>query len=223
MRSPTRGCAVRHAPRAHQRGVHAVRAGLQPAGHRGPHRARCRLPGPGANIGLPRLGACVPGRVGIPHTLAGLKVDDKKFDLMSRMAPKDPTAGGNPLAIDEAPCRRLYERALAARVSGPPPADGARESLGHAIRRVRSPRLGRCHSAALRKPAEADRGLRPAGLRSYHLAEHHATPWGLAPSPSVFLAAVAQRTRRLRFGPLVYTLRCTTRCASPRRSACSTR
>jgi hypothetical protein len=44
------------------------------------------------------------------------------------------------------------------------------------------------------------------GLRTYHLAEHHATPLGLAPSPSVFLAAVAQRTQRLRFGPLVYTL-----------------
>jgi alkanesulfonate monooxygenase SsuD/methylene tetrahydromethanopterin reductase-like flavin-dependent oxidoreductase (luciferase family) len=44
------------------------------------------------------------------------------------------------------------------------------------------------------------------GIRSYHLAEHHATPLGMAPSPSVFLAAVAQRTRRLRFGPLVYTL-----------------
>jgi alkanesulfonate monooxygenase SsuD/methylene tetrahydromethanopterin reductase-like flavin-dependent oxidoreductase (luciferase family) len=28
----------------------------------------------------------------------------------------------------------------------------------------------------------------------------------MAPSPSVFLAAVAQRTKRLRFGPLVYTL-----------------
>jgi alkanesulfonate monooxygenase SsuD/methylene tetrahydromethanopterin reductase-like flavin-dependent oxidoreductase (luciferase family) len=44
------------------------------------------------------------------------------------------------------------------------------------------------------------------GFRTYHLAEHHATPLGMAPSPSVFLAAVAQRTRRLRFGPLVYTL-----------------
>jgi alkanesulfonate monooxygenase SsuD/methylene tetrahydromethanopterin reductase-like flavin-dependent oxidoreductase (luciferase family) len=44
------------------------------------------------------------------------------------------------------------------------------------------------------------------GMRSYHLAEHHATPLGMAPSPSVFLAAVAQRTRRLRFGPLVYAL-----------------
>ncbi len=31
-------------------------------------------------------------------------------------------------------------------------------------------------------------------------------PLGLAPSPSVFLAAVAARTTKLRFGPLVYTL-----------------
>ena len=51
--------------------------------------------------------------------------------------------------------------------------------------------------------AEAyDRGR----FHAYHLAEHHGTPLGLAPSPSVFLAAVAQRTTRLRFGPLVYTL-----------------
>jgi alkanesulfonate monooxygenase SsuD/methylene tetrahydromethanopterin reductase-like flavin-dependent oxidoreductase (luciferase family) len=47
-----------------------------------------------------------------------------------------------------------------------------------------------------------DRG----GFYSYHTAEHHATPLGLASSPSVFLAAVAQRTKTLRFGPLVYTL-----------------
>ena len=45
-----------------------------------------------------------------------------------------------------------------------------------------------------------------AGFYSYHLAEHHSTPLGMAPSPSVFLSAVAQRTRRLRFGPLVYAL-----------------
>jgi len=45
-----------------------------------------------------------------------------------------------------------------------------------------------------------------AGFYSYHTAEHHATPLGLAASPSVFLAAVAQRTQTLRFGPLVYTL-----------------
>ncbi|MFQ5682157.1 MAG: LLM class flavin-dependent oxidoreductase [Candidatus Binatia bacterium] len=45
-----------------------------------------------------------------------------------------------------------------------------------------------------------------AGFYAYHVAEHHSTPLGMAPSPSVFLSAVAQRTRRLRFGPLVYVL-----------------
>jgi len=45
-----------------------------------------------------------------------------------------------------------------------------------------------------------------AGFYAYHLAEHHATPLGMAPSPSVFLAAVAQRTTRLRFGPLVWPM-----------------
>jgi alkanesulfonate monooxygenase SsuD/methylene tetrahydromethanopterin reductase-like flavin-dependent oxidoreductase (luciferase family) len=44
------------------------------------------------------------------------------------------------------------------------------------------------------------------GFHRYHVAEHHATPLGMAPSPSVFLSAVAQRTKRLRFGPLVYLL-----------------
>ena len=45
-----------------------------------------------------------------------------------------------------------------------------------------------------------------AGFDSYHLAEHHATPLGMSPSPGIFLSAVAQRTRRIRFGPLVYIL-----------------
>jgi alkanesulfonate monooxygenase SsuD/methylene tetrahydromethanopterin reductase-like flavin-dependent oxidoreductase (luciferase family) len=45
-----------------------------------------------------------------------------------------------------------------------------------------------------------------AGFYAYHIAEHHGTPLGMASSPSVFLAAVAQRTQKLRFGPLVYTL-----------------
>lgn len=44
------------------------------------------------------------------------------------------------------------------------------------------------------------------GFYGYHIAEHHSTPLGMAPSPSVFLSAVAQRTRRLRFGPLIYIL-----------------
>jgi alkanesulfonate monooxygenase SsuD/methylene tetrahydromethanopterin reductase-like flavin-dependent oxidoreductase (luciferase family) len=42
------------------------------------------------------------------------------------------------------------------------------------------------------------------GFYSYHVAEHHGTPLGLSPSPSVYLSAVAQRTSRLRFGPMVY-------------------
>jgi alkanesulfonate monooxygenase SsuD/methylene tetrahydromethanopterin reductase-like flavin-dependent oxidoreductase (luciferase family) len=44
------------------------------------------------------------------------------------------------------------------------------------------------------------------GFYAYHPAEHHSTPIGVVPSPSVFLAAVAQRTSSLRFGPLVYAL-----------------
>jgi alkanesulfonate monooxygenase SsuD/methylene tetrahydromethanopterin reductase-like flavin-dependent oxidoreductase (luciferase family) len=47
-----------------------------------------------------------------------------------------------------------------------------------------------------------DRG----GFYCYHVAEHHSTPLSVASSPSVYLSAVAQRTRRLRFGPLVYLL-----------------
>src|SRR5881296_3061874 len=49
-------------------------------------------------------------------------------------------------------------------------------------------------------------GYERAGFHCYHLAEHHATPLGMAPSPSVFLAAAAQRTGRIRLGPLVYLL-----------------
>jgi alkanesulfonate monooxygenase SsuD/methylene tetrahydromethanopterin reductase-like flavin-dependent oxidoreductase (luciferase family) len=45
-----------------------------------------------------------------------------------------------------------------------------------------------------------------SGFYAYHVAEHHMTPLGMASSPSVFLAAAAQRTRRLRFGALVYPL-----------------
>lgn len=44
------------------------------------------------------------------------------------------------------------------------------------------------------------------GFYAYHVAEHHFTPLGMAPSPSVFLAAIGQRTTRLRFGTFVYAL-----------------
>src|SRR5215470_9591036 len=62
--------------------------------------------------------------------------------------------------------------------------------------------LGDYYEARLRIVEAYDR----LGFYGYHVAEHHSTPLGMAPSPSVFLAAVAQRTRRLRFGPLVYAL-----------------
>ena len=45
-----------------------------------------------------------------------------------------------------------------------------------------------------------------SGFYAYHVAEHHFTPLGMAPSPSVFLAAIGQRTKRLRFGTFVYAL-----------------
>ncbi len=45
-----------------------------------------------------------------------------------------------------------------------------------------------------------------AGFRGYHLAEHHGTPLGAAPSPGIFLAALAQATARIRIGPLVYLI-----------------
>ena len=44
------------------------------------------------------------------------------------------------------------------------------------------------------------------GFYCYHLTEHHATDLGMASSPSVFLAAVAQRTSTIKLGTLVYLL-----------------
>ena len=45
-----------------------------------------------------------------------------------------------------------------------------------------------------------------SGFLGYHLAEHHFTPLGMAPSPALFLSAAAQRTQHLRLGPLGYLL-----------------
>ncbi len=56
--------------------------------------------------------------LGVPHTLAGLKVDDKKFELMSEMSPKDPTAGGNPVPLDKAASLKLFKAALKGKIGG---------------------------------------------------------------------------------------------------------
>src|ERR1700728_4748400 len=45
-----------------------------------------------------------------------------------------------------------------------------------------------------------------AGIYCLHLAEHHATPLSLVPVPGVFLGALAQATKKMRIGPLVYLL-----------------
>lgn len=44
------------------------------------------------------------------------------------------------------------------------------------------------------------------GFHIYQMSEHHGSPLSTTPSPSVFLAALSQRTKTLRFGPLVYLL-----------------
>ena len=59
---------------------------------------------------------------------------------------------------------------------------------------------GEVYQSRLRLLTEADRG----GFSVYHLAEHHGTPLGLAPSPALFLAAAAQATQRIRLAPTTF-------------------
>ena len=44
------------------------------------------------------------------------------------------------------------------------------------------------------------------GFHGYHVAEHHITPLGAAASPGLLFGAISQRTKTLRFGPMVYLL-----------------
>jgi alcohol dehydrogenase class IV len=50
--------------------------------------------------------------IGVPHTLEGLGVDGSKIELIAEMAPKDPSAGGNPVPIDKAAARTIFQQAL---------------------------------------------------------------------------------------------------------------
>jgi alkanesulfonate monooxygenase SsuD/methylene tetrahydromethanopterin reductase-like flavin-dependent oxidoreductase (luciferase family) len=45
-----------------------------------------------------------------------------------------------------------------------------------------------------------------AGFYGYHVTEHHTAPLSQTPSPTVFLAALARETRRIRFGALLFLL-----------------
>jgi alkanesulfonate monooxygenase SsuD/methylene tetrahydromethanopterin reductase-like flavin-dependent oxidoreductase (luciferase family) len=44
------------------------------------------------------------------------------------------------------------------------------------------------------------------GFHCFHMSEHHGTSLSMTPSPSVWMAALTQRTRQLRLWPLVYLL-----------------
>jgi alcohol dehydrogenase class IV len=50
-------------------------------------------------------------RVGVPHTLRDLGVDDHRLDEMAPMAVADPSTGGNPVPFDLAAAERLYRAA----------------------------------------------------------------------------------------------------------------
>ena len=62
--------------------------------------------------------------------------------------------------------------------------------------------LGETYEQRLRMLELADDN----GIWGYHMAEHHGTPLAVAPSPNLFLAAAAERTGRLRLGPMVQLL-----------------
>lgn len=49
--------------------------------------------------------------LGVPHTLKDFGVDMSRVDIMAKMAPKDPTAGGNPVKITPSVARKLYQKA----------------------------------------------------------------------------------------------------------------
>ncbi len=84
----------------------------------GQDRAACRLPRPGALLRCVSCTWCSKLRedLQVPHTLAGLGVDDANSTLMSEMAPKDPTAGGNPVPFDQKAALQLYRNALDGRL-----------------------------------------------------------------------------------------------------------
>ena len=52
----------------------------------------------------------------IPHTCRDLGVEESRLDELSRMAAADPTAGGNPVPLDAAKLKGLFQAALAGTV-----------------------------------------------------------------------------------------------------------
>ncbi len=54
--------------------------------------------------------------IGIPHTLEGLGLSDDRASLIAEMAIVDPTAGSNPVPLDLAGARAIFDAALAGRL-----------------------------------------------------------------------------------------------------------
>ena len=52
----------------------------------------------------------------MPHTLAGLGVDDDKAEVIAAMAPDDPTAGGNPVPLTRTAALRIFSDAFEGRL-----------------------------------------------------------------------------------------------------------
>jgi alcohol dehydrogenase class IV len=55
-------------------------------------------------------------RIGVPHTLDGLGVDDDKAETIAAMAPDDPTASGNPVALTRTAALRIFSDAMEGRL-----------------------------------------------------------------------------------------------------------
>lgn len=52
----------------------------------------------------------------VPHTLRDLKVGNENGERIAQMAPEDPTAGGNPVPLDAAAARAIFDAARAGRL-----------------------------------------------------------------------------------------------------------
>ena len=124
--------ALRHASRHDERRLHALRARLQPL--RRSRRRSSGLPAiselPGGFDGFLKAVLKLREEIGVPHTLAGLKVDASRRDEIAEMAIVDPTAGGNPVKLTKEGALKIFDSgdgrdALAVRVprltTGPAP------------------------------------------------------------------------------------------------------
>jgi alcohol dehydrogenase len=50
--------------------------------------------------------------IGVPHTLAGLKVDSARREQIAEMAIVDPTAGGNPVPLTRDAALKIFDAAM---------------------------------------------------------------------------------------------------------------